>query len=387
MSARIEKRGEAWTVRWHFRGRYGRRKCPDRNTAKKLVREIEACHAEGRHWVPFDKSHPVDPCLTEAIRDRIESGRRTRRPNTLENWKVAFVLFVDYLRTKKPRGKLDFDMLSERNLLGFFDWLEARGNSASTVNLRLTQIRAFWKWSAESSEWMDYSPRYVHVELPVPEPPRRKQAPTWAEADMMLGILETKRGRTTANNLPSPRAEACYRAAVIMRYTGLRKSQAIGVRWEDFDMISGRLFVRPSLGKSRNERRGRTIPVCDHLIEAMAGWGVRSGYVTTGTDEQLNRVTFDYAIKAAWKASQVDPSKWKQQTAHALRRSFTSELVSRGADRFAVELLLGRSTGVGGDVYTDPTFIWDRLSQAVSMVKKIGVNADKQTVFGHISSQ
>ena len=65
---------------------------------------------------------------------------------------------------------------------------------------------------------------------------------------------------------------------------------------------------------------------------------------------------------------------WKNQTAHCLRRSFTSELVSRGAMRFAVEILCGRSTGVGGDIYTDPRFLWEKLKEAVDMIEPIGVS-------------
>jgi hypothetical protein len=55
-----------------------------------------------------------------------------------------------------------------------------------------------------------------------------------------------------------------------------------------------------------------------------------------------------------------------------MRRTFTSELVARGAERYAVELLCGRSTGMGGDVYTDPRFVWSKMADAVALVTKIG---------------
>ena len=34
--------------------------------------------------------------------------------------------------------------------------------------------------------------------------------------------------------------------------------------------------------------------------------------------------------------------------------------------------MLGRSTGLGGDVYTDPAFVWDSMLKASALVSKIG---------------
>ncbi len=370
MAAWIEKRGTAITVRWRFRSKWGRRKVPDLRTARQLVREIETCHALGEHWTPLDKSHPIDPCLTELLKDRIEHGRRVRQPNTLKNWRASFALFVDFLRLSRPRGKLSLSLLTPRTLYAFYSWLlDTRGNRANVALLRLTHIRSVWRWASTSPEWFALTPQFLEVELPAPPPPRRKRAPSWADADLMLEHLNSKRV-TSGGKVRRP-AEAVYRAAVVMRYTGLRSSQASRLEWGDLCFDERTLTVRGELGKSRHERAGRVVPVCAHLLEEMAGWGVREGLVS-GLPEPVSRITSSHNIRKAWEASGVDPDVWGQQTQHALRRAFTSELVRRGADRFAVEILLGRSTGVGGDVYTDPRFVWDRLDHAVSLVTRIG---------------
>ena len=50
-----------------------------------------------------------------------------------------------------------------------------------------------------------------------------------------------------------------------------------------------------------------------------------------------------------------------------------------GAERFALELLLGRTTGVGGDVYTDPRFVWDKMFAAVQLVPALGESAQSNS--------
>lgn len=364
MAAWIEKRDGQITVRWKFRGRYGRRKVPTRRVAQILIKEIEACHALGLHWQQADRENKSDPCLSDLIVDRLEKGRRSRRPNTIESWKYSYSLFVEFLQTKKPRGKLGLELLSEGNVYSFYDWLKAaRGNSDLVAASRVWQINGLWKWAFESSDWGYIVPRFVRVDVARPAAPPLKPAASWQQIDMMIDALRKQR---------SSRAEAYYKAAVLMRCMGIRRKQAISIRWEAFNLEDGSAEIVGELGKSRVERRGRVIPIAPALVDEMATWGRREGIVATATGERIPEPTISTAMIRAWRDSGVDASSWRGQSCHVMRRAFTSELVSRGAERFAVELLCGRSTGVGGDVYTDPRFVWSKMTDAVALVTKVG---------------
>ena len=48
--------------------------------------------------------------------------------------------------------------------------------------------------------------------------------------------------------------------------------------------------------------------------------------------------------------------------------------------RFAVEILCGRSTGVGGDVYTDPRFLWEKLRETVDLIQPLGTSNETQII-------
>ena len=274
-------------------------------------------------------------------------------------------------------------MLSESNVLGFYDYLIAtKGNATNTAHLRVTHIRALWRWSSTCAEWIDVVPRYVEVELPQADAPPRKRAPTWSQLDKMIAELEHLSVTRSASNQKRPQAIGAHRAVVLMRFTGLRRSQVCELAWEDFDLENAELYVRPELGKSKAERRGRTIPISKHLVEVMAGWGRRDGLVCLSVETQV----VNYYLIRAFKAAEIPEEVWRRQSAHCLRRSFTSELVSRGAMRFAVEILCGRSTGVGGDVYTDPRFLWEKLRETVDLIQPLGISNETEISTPKISS-
>ena len=161
----IEKRKDRagkYTVRWKFRGRFGRKTVPDRRTAIQLKSEIDRAHALGIDWRPSDRSRPIDPCLSELIADWLERGKRTKRTNTLRQWRSSAISFLEVLRTRKARGRLTPDLLTERNLSSFYDWhVEKRGVKPATARTRTIHVSMFWKWAANSQDWGDVVGRFV----------------------------------------------------------------------------------------------------------------------------------------------------------------------------------------------------------------------------------
>lgn len=366
MSAWIEKRGEAWTVRWKFNGRSGRRKVPDKKTARVLVREIETCHSLGRHWYPESRS--ANPDIIEIMTTRIERAKATKAKSTVKGYKCCFAQFVDFLRLRKPRGKLGVHFFSEAQLLEFHNWLLAeRGNSSRTAATRFRQMKTLWYWASTSAEYAEEVPRFINVEVPLFQPPPRRLSPTWAQLDTILSRMMNAR--------PTKRKVASYRAAFVMRMTGLRATQACALNWEDISLDDGTLYIRGDIGKSSLERRGRLIPISPHLVSEAATWGRREGRLV-GCN--LKYPTLHSAIYRHIERTADESLKelLAGQSLHCFRRAFTSELVGRGAKRFAVEILLGRSTGVGGDIYTDPRFVWDTLEDTVAMVTPYGAASD-----------
>lgn len=60
-------------------------------------------------------------------------------------------------------------------------------------------------------------------------------------------------------------ASPYYRAVVtLLAYTGLRLSEALGLRWQDVDFVDGELHVRHQLSLARKGRRARLVPTKTH---------------------------------------------------------------------------------------------------------------------------
>ncbi len=100
--------------------------------------------------------------------------------------------------------------------------------------------------------------------LEMPEDPRSPTvAPTWEEMDACV--------------------EACNgwhrQVAVVLRFTGLRVQQVMRLRWDDIDLARGLLMIRGELGKTRQERQGRIMPLSQHFLEDMEGWGPKDDWL------------------------------------------------------------------------------------------------------------
>jgi integrase len=123
------------------------------------------------------------------------------------------------------------------------------------------------------------------------------------------------------------------------------------------------MHIRPELGKSKQERRGRMVPIAPVLVAELAGWGLRVGPLVGDLGGDVARVA--KAVRRAWKRAGVPPIVWARRPDHAFRKGFVSGLQRAGADRDAVEYLVGHSRGLRG-VYVDPDAL--PLIEAVALV-------------------
>lgn len=216
-----------------------------------------------------------------------------------------------------------------------------------------TRARQFWEWAAR--RWRSVVPPAPEFSMDVPK--EEVVAPTWAQMDQLV---------TTAWAVSPYWVGRLY---TIARFTGLRSGQIARLRWDDFNFDAATLRVRPELGKSRQERAGRTVPVSRHLLQEMSGWGLREGlFITT-------KVTHAVLHRCCRKAG-LPKELWENRPAHLMRRGFLTGLVLLGADVWAVERLLGHAVASGESAvaaaYLDRDQLVERMRPAVDLVPPIG---------------
>lgn len=354
--ASIERRKGAVRVRWRDPdGQQRARPCPDLATARRVQREVEACVAEGRRWEPRD-ARPI-PGLQEILTAYIRDKARVLAPGTAERYGRNLDIFLRWLRQREgAKSRLTTDLLTRSLLAEFYEYLAGQGRHGrarqdSTRRKIVEVVELAWEWAYNDDELGEGVPQPRSIEM------RRQQgaptiAPTWAEMDGVINAF--------------PENSWQRRLAILLRFTGLRVSQVLGLKWGDIDMDRASLTVRGELGKSRQERRGRTIPISRHLVEILSGWGQREGFLIltsrTGIRERLARPR---DMERAWKRSGARVAAYTGRPHHAFRKGFVSELRRAGADGDAVEVLVGHSLGLRG-VYTDSDAL--PLRRAVDLI-------------------
>lgn len=93
-----------------------------------------------------------DPALFQGIRKFLTEDMpivRKKSANTVDSYRYTINLFLTFLREKHDKLLISVTVkdFCQSNILEFMDWLiEARGNKASTVNLRLKHIKRFCRF-------------------------------------------------------------------------------------------------------------------------------------------------------------------------------------------------------------------------------------------------
>lgn len=357
--ASVEKRGEGYQVRWwSVAGIQKKRLCPSLRSAKELQREVEACIAVGRDWEP--EVVREDANLEAVMRAFIEHRALRLRPRTLHRYAENIDLLLRFLRQRQPRGKLLVTLLSKPLMEDYYAWLcraenglHGRARTPDTARKIAEVAQLMWEWADESDRWPDQIPRPKRIEM-VRSDPAPVVAPTWAEMD---ACVLAARGWH-------------QKLALFMRYTGLRVGECMLFEWRDVNMDKGTLTIRSEVNKTG---AGRLIPLSPHLLDEIATWGVREGYVIPSgrCHGDRYRQARPRDIARAWARAGVREEAWVQPD-HAFRRGWKSGMLALGAQPDAVDFLQGHALGHGGARarYIDP---WQALPlvEVVKMVPKI----------------
>jgi len=259
-------------------------------------------------------------------------------------------IFGAWLESRSRRQHIGLDTFSRALLADYWDHCsDVRGAAASTANRRVNHVHQLWEWCYDHDTIGAETPRPRRIDLPSPEAAATR-APTWAQMDAVIDAVGLEHWR---------------RYLMVLRCTGLRTSQAMQLRWEDVDFDAGTLLIRPELGKSRSERRGRVVPLAPVLLREMSTWGPRQGWLVDWPGDTGQRDPARSTLRRAWERAGVPREIWATQPNHAMRKGYISGLRLLGAAADAVEFLVGHDMGIRG-TYTDPWAL--PLTDAVARV-------------------
>ena len=266
---------------------------------------------------------------------------RSASPQTVQTYEEALREFNSYISLRDSGLSLqavDTDLIR--------DWMESlmdKGNTASTINKKLSALRSFYRFSLKRG-LVEKDPAHV-----VTGPKKSKPLPQFlreGEMDKLLDQLEW------GNDYKDVRA----RTILLLLYeAGLRRSELTGLNDSNIDFNERQLKVT---GK-RNKQR--IIPFGEELAEALSKYiAMRDEQFENSEgavflDDKGGRITGAQVYNIVRKNLSLVTSL-KKRSPHVLRHSFATAMLNNGAGLESIKNLLGHESVSTTEIYTHTTF-------------------------------
>lgn len=264
---------------------------------------------------------------------RVEKGLAA---NSIAGYRRDLVEFAAFLSRK--RGHLR--KVNREDIRQFLTSLYDRDLGARSVARHLVALRSFFRFLASEGKVAG------DPTLEVDAPKIGQSLPKYLTADEVEALLRQPDCSTPAGLRDQAMLEVLYA-------TGMRVSELVHLRWEDFDVNLG---VVRCLGKGNKER---LIPVGKSALRALESYA-RNGHPKLARRADvpflfLNRRGGPLSRVGFWKilarhgrsagiATPLAP--------HQVRHSFATHLLERGADLRSIQLMLGHSDISTTQIYT-----------------------------------
>jgi site-specific recombinase XerD len=280
------------------------------------------------------------PSLIERFFTQRLMRQRNASPHTVAAYRDTFRLLLKFAhaRTGKQPSALCLDNLDGELIVAFLDHLaDNRAASAATYNLRLTAIRAFFRFLA--FEEPAYSGQIQRV-LAIPGKLSAKREVSYLVREEIEAILAAP-DRTTWLGRRD------HALLLMTAQTGLRLSELVGLSRDAVHLGSG-AHVR-CLGKGRKERVTPLTQVARVTLRAWLEEPARRGAEALFPTVRGGRMSGDavqYLLaKYVATASAGCPSLARKPVSpHVLRHSAAMALLDAGVDTTVISLWLGHES-------------------------------------------
>jgi len=266
---------------------------------------------------------------------------RNYSPMTVINYRKDLIEFERFY--KQLDCQLSWESVDSDVVRNWMEFMMDRGNSASSVNRRLSALRSFYRFALRR-KFVDRDP--VHG---LQGPKRQKPLPQFLKESEMERLLDLNRWTDSYKDV-------LERTIIITFYvTGIRLSELIGLDDDDIDNVTCEVKVT---GK-RNKQR--IIPFGKELAEVFARYLVIRNTIAKGDStaffltEKGKRMT-NAQVRSLVKKNLTKVSTLKKRSPHVLRHTFATAMLNHEAGLESVKKLLGHESLSTTEIYTHTTF-------------------------------
>jgi integrase/recombinase XerD len=266
--------------------------------------------------------------------------------NSISAYKRDLAKFSEYLVIEK----LDFERLSEDEIISFEVWLKGLGMAVTSINRNISALKSFYKYLAQ--EFSTNNPVSAVASSKVPR--RLPKALTIKEITSLID--STKREGDPISLRDHAIIELLYG-------TGARVSEIVGIDINDFaqsDIEGNPITTLKLRGKGSKER---IVPLGSFAKSALDEYLVRirpnllskSKSARVETALFLNQRGSRLSRQSAWQmiSDAADSTGLSGKVSpHVFRHSYATHLLDGGADIRVVQELLGHASVTTTQIYT-----------------------------------
>ena len=288
-------------------------------------------------------SHPSPAmlfALVESFFSEYLLRQRGASPHTIRAYRDALKLLLEFVAQGRGRSvaTLELSDLGAETVGLFLDHIETtRSNTAVTRNCRRAALRSFFKHLVRND--LTHAQQYARV-LAIPAKKARQRPATYLEPDDMRAILG-KPDRRTAEGARD------YALLLFLYNCGARVGEALGVRWDDLQLVAPRqIRLR---GKGRKERLlplWRETANALHRLRGLSETHDPQQVFLNRHGQPLTRDGVAYILhKYASEVTQERPAlAHKRITPHVIRHSCAVALLQSGTDVKVIRDYLGHAS-------------------------------------------
>jgi len=283
--------------------------------------------------------------LNEALDEFLQYLSKGKRysPCTAEAYRSDMEQFRDYYVQKVAGPKtVSWKAVEKEDIRSFLGHLIRHGITKRSAARKLASLRAFFRFLVKTGSCR------VDPTLGLITPKQDKKIPHFLSEEEMTAVLEGSESSAPLDIRDLAILELFYG-------TGIRLSELVGLNIADLDFASGTIRV---LGKGRKER---VVPMGKAAVFRIRQYlDRRSCDHPTGGEPAVFLNARGKRISA--RGVQLRVRKWLSAVSqkehlgpHALRHTFATHLLDRGADLRSVKELLGHASLSTTQMYTHLT--------------------------------
>lgn len=273
------------------------------------------------------------------------AATRDLSPHTLRAYEADVTALERHLG---PRARVE--AIDRERLMAFIEDQRAAGLASTTIRRRACGVRGFCRWL--SARRLLKADPWAGTTVIVARARRLPRLVPDRELRRLLASLRDGAGGSTSDDIHRrPHESTTLLAVVLMVATGVRVSEAVGLRCEDIDLDGGNLRI---VGKGRRERQvfltnEWIASLTRAYLDARDRLGVTHPHLLFNT--HLAPLTAP-ALRLRLAKSARDASLGVRVTPHMLRHTAATQLLEAGVDIRSIQRLLGHASVSTTEIYT-----------------------------------